>query len=231
MVENYLYFKPPKLVFFYSFFLSFLLLPLLCFGAPLKNNGYEMWLQDSMQKQIKDHFSYCIGTEFRFRKNASELYFTYAQFFLVHHPYNWLEWAAGYRHQNTFQHEEDKWKTSYNPLGDIIFYFSTGEWKWQNRNRFQYLIHSSTPNLLRYRYRLRLVSPWKLTPIKLTPFSDNELFFEERKGFFQDRFLVGTLVDPTDYMTLETFFMLRFQDYLDKWRRHKIIGIYLSLKF
>ncbi|MFZ0565049.1 MAG: DUF2490 domain-containing protein [Chlamydiales bacterium] len=197
-----------------------------------ENNDFELWLQEGVQKEINEKWSCRLNSEFRFARGASFLYLTYAEFLFVYQPSDWLELVGGYRQLGVFSPLTKKLEPVENPLIDLIFYFSSKEWKWSNRNRVQYIIPSGVvKNFWVYRNRLRLTSPWKLTQIKLIPFVDDEVFFRERVGFSENRFAIGGTVQPPDSYHVRTFYMLRHIKLLDRWTHQNILGLYFSFSF
>ncbi len=154
-------------------------------------NDFRFWTQLSTETKITDQFSLTALISFRFKDNASLLYYQYAQVglnFKVHE--NWVV-TPGYRQgveRVTSSRGGSYWKGENVPLFD-----ATGKWDFScvqiaDRNRFQY---NSVHDDWHYRNQVTLRFPRKDSLLQITPFLAEEIFIRNAKEFSQNRFTTG----------------------------------------
>ena len=89
-----------------------------------------------------------------------------------------LSWVAGSSGiDNLISTDEQR------PTLDVTFKTKLDSWGIDDRNRFEWRMKDDGgDDYLRYRNRLRVKSPWKLTAFKINPYAHAEGFIEDKPG-------------------------------------------------
>ncbi|NGX42360.1 MAG: hypothetical protein K940chlam7_00640 [Chlamydiae bacterium] len=150
----------------------------------------EVWNRDTIKKRMDDQWSASVDTEFRWKEIGRRVFFRYVQFNLRYEICP--SWVIGpsYRLSETKETnaEKSKWKTSREPIFDLIKSFKCFCLEISDRNRFQY---RSSDKQWCYRHRLCVAYPCTFKSIKYTPFLSEEAFFQKGRRYTQNRWEVG----------------------------------------
>jgi len=71
----------------------------------------------------------------------------------------------------------NEWRKEIRPDPDITLRWNRQSFKFDDRNRMEYRIREDRNNVWRYRNRIRVKYPVKLTRFEITPFISNEIFW------------------------------------------------------
>lgn len=207
---------------------------LLVLGAKLEaqvnqNGDFQIWNYDSIEGKTGSVFGTRLTVEERWGDNASRLYFVYGQLQVVYAK-RWLEIAPGYRQE--YFRSAQKWQPSYTPMADITF-FSTSPWQVADRSRIMYQIpqDASVPSAWIYRNRLRLTSPALSSFLKPQFFIDEEAFFREREGFYQNRVSIGLFSTFTSFLQGRIFYIYRNLKQTSGWTYQNVLALHLYFSF
>ncbi len=210
------------------YILSLILLPI---GLVAKLNGpndFQIWNHDTLEKKINELFDVRLESEFRWGDDATELWLVLVEGYLVYHHRKYLNIASGYR--QTWVKGPKKWRTIFIPTFDLTLQTYGLKWHLSNRNRVQLLFPEHHSLELVYRNKTVWTSPWEWTQLKLKPFLGNELFFAEKKGFFENRFDVGFHLPIVHPLTGKLYYRLITVD-REHWINIHVLAIDLHLKF
>lgn len=201
------------------------------FGKLNGNDDFQFWHNDRFTWKVNDRVQGKLAAEWRWGDDLSKLYITFVEAGPIIKATDWLDFALLYRQIWTSVIAQGKWRPVYNPLADAILKGEWRKWKWNDRNRVQYLIFESRDNLWEYRNRLTITSPWKIGFMKLNPFAFDEVFFREKLGFHQNRLAFGFHIPFTKDSTGSIYYLLRHIEIRKKFKRHHVFNVYMHFKY
>ncbi len=148
----------------------------------------------------------------------------------------WLSIAPGYRYERELKNQ--KWQHENRALLDLVFSHKFGDWRLDDRLRFELRDKSELPRpYMRYRNRIRVRTPWEWTDYRINPYASWELFLDDRPGsktkdlWNRNRFEFGVTMKLTDCMSCGVFYMFKTKKTDGKWRPGHIPGIEISFSF
>ncbi len=223
-----------KLLMIRSFVLQLLSL-LFCaqlFAVDFNRDGdFQIWLYTALNKKISENAKITFEPEVRFADNASTLYLYYFQSRLHININPWLDVAGGYRQQFVRRSSEEKWRNISIPMADVFLKRTFCKVAFDLRNRIQYAILSSRAPLWVYRQRYRFTTPIDMGRFTLKPVIWDEIFFAQRRGFFENRISVGVSVLPGNGLTLTALYTFRDIKIAQEWRHNDVIYLWITYDF
>ncbi|MBN2068556.1 MAG: DUF2490 domain-containing protein [Opitutales bacterium] len=214
-----------------------LLLAGLCVLPMIKASAFDdgdsqLWVSSSFTTSIAEKTSITISQEFRFGDDMSDCYDveTYLGFtYKVNDAFN-----VAFGHLHVEVEGSDEWKSSDIPTLDFIFKQSlAGGWKIDERFRVEYYFNEDAEDYDRYRFRVKLTSPWSWTSIGINPYVAVEPFYYSNSdsGFNRVRYYLGANMKFTDHISGNLFYLLQRDDRGSYWRDYNVLGFYLGVKF
>ena len=211
--------------------LRWLLLPFAAHAAVAGNGDIQLWTRSYFDGPISRQWDWQFVFETRWGNDASTLYYWYLQPQLFYQPAEWISIEPGYRQGFSKHLISDNWVLEYAPLLDVVLMKTVAEWSFSDRSRWQYSQVGSVPWHWLYRNRFRIVSP----PIVRSPliwlFTDNEIFWREKRGINQDRLSFGTMILLNETVGGELFYMDRFWKRAPGWIYQTVFNVRLDLFF
>jgi Protein of unknown function (DUF2490) len=215
-----------------NFFL-FLLCPLSAFATLNGNNDFQIWNKDTLELRLMEQGDFYGEFDCRFGDDASKLYYKHVHLQFLYRYNSFFTIGPGYRWIYTLTNGKFALTTS--PLLDLIFSLSRNGWRLDARNRLQLLDpskHAEGDRRWLFREKLYFFTPWKWTSWHLNPYVTEELFFEQTKGFSQNRFYVGLALRPHRMVGGALFVMLRnLKNASHHWTHQYVLGMNFSLYF
>ncbi|MCC5832434.1 MAG: DUF2490 domain-containing protein [Chlamydiales bacterium] len=194
-----------------------------------KENDLQLWAMQRFNLDLPSKSTFYYQTEFRWGDDISVLYLSYFQFGFLFELSKFLEIGPSYRQLSSLRRDHTR-RVIHEPLFEITLKSKLREWRGENRVWILYRIPESDENEWIFRNRLRIFSPWKLGKLKFNPFIADEVFFGERRGFFENRLTLGgrfTLAKP---IQSDLFYMLRHIQF-PNWLPTHVVGTYLYFRF
>jgi Protein of unknown function (DUF2490) len=196
-----------------------------------RDGDFQFWFYVALNKKICQNAKITFEPEFRFGDNASTLYNYYFQSRLYVEANPWLDVAGGYRQQFVRRAIDGKWRTVYSPLADIFLKRTFCKVDFDLRNRIQYAISNRGPALWTYRQRYRFAIPIDTGRFTLRPVIWDEIFFAQRRGFFENRFSIGASVLPGNGLTLTAHYTLRHVEAARRWIKNNVLYLWATYNF
>jgi hypothetical protein len=164
----------------------------------------QLWLKFYAEGKLPRGFSVAVEEELRYQDDMREFYDEESYFIVKFDATDWLNIGLGYRVVQERKNKTvytaktaDDGSRSYGAVGDGDHYWQKEErptievtlktkldaWSLDDRNRFEWRMKDDGGDAyLRYRNRLRVKSPWKLTALKINPYAYAEGFVEDKPG-------------------------------------------------
>lgn len=177
---------------------------------------FQVWVWTLAASNITEKSKFTIFSEYRFGNDASEFFYNQTCLQYLYQVTPWLQIEPTYRqiyHKNNSK-SQTEWFPEYNPLFFAFTLFQTfngfvvSDRNWTFLRMFPTNIRK---NEWQYRNRLQVVTPWSFSPLNIVPYFSDEVFFQERIGFLENRLLFGLGTPFNDTVDLLISYMLRTQ--------------------
>lgn len=208
------------------------LLPIFMFSV---GNGEcsenQLWTKDSIGIRIDDKWSIGFQGALRWEKGTTRLFERHLQFY-VHYDFcsSW-NIVPSYR-QNEKREKvangKSKWKSSQEPIMDLVKIWDTTCIKISDRNRFHY---KSLDKTWFYRNRLEIAQTFKCKSFKFTPFLSEEIFFKSFREYCQNRWEIGIRVSVSQRIESAISYMQQHEKNENSWNLKQIWNIDLKYSF
>ena len=196
-----------------------------------RDGDFQIWLYGALNKKICENAKITLEPEVRFGDNASTLYLYYIQSRLYINVNPWLDVAGGYRQQFVRGTGDGKWRRVYNPLCDVFLKRTFCQIDFDLRNRIQYAIIQARPARWIYRQRYRFSTSADIGKFTLKPVIHDEIFFTQRRGFFENRLSIGVSVPAGKGLNVVGFYVLRHIEILQQWRRNDVLWLWVIYNY
>ncbi len=225
--------------------LSFLILIVVSFTSPLfaevnKNSDFQFWNEQSIKIPLSAKWEIKGISEFRYGNNASFFFAKYYQGQLIYKMLMWLSLSPGYRQMWVRSKESPQWTPLYMPFFEAVLHGNLASWEVSNRTRATYIMVESKEKTWSFRNRLMLVSPFRVTKLCIAPYISEEVFFLQKDGFFQSRFIAGLTTRYSRNFTSKVYYMLRSDKIIGllgsskkrgDWRHQNVAGVCFDFSF
>jgi Protein of unknown function (DUF2490) len=195
------------------------------------DGDFQVWNTDVEEMKINDNSKIALEEEFRWGDNANEFYYHHydAGFFCNLKKY--LNIGGGYRH--IYELKKGKFKQENEPYITATLLWDIKGFKFEDRNRMEYRYFDYQADSSRYRNKITMKLPWKLTKIGIQPYLSDEIFvsFGGTNQFNQNRFSSGISMNLTKNVKAEVYYMLQSAKSSGKWTDTNILGIKLKVAF
>lgn len=163
-------------------------------------NDNELWGVANLSGKINSKWSIDFTHQQNFNNRWKNNYFTYTHLRIGRKITEKLKTKAGYRH--VFHRQEGvNWNPEYRPTIEFSYKFDIPLFAISDRHRFSYRIFSNKErkNFLWQRNFLDITPDISFTPLNVTPYIGNELFFNQKTLEFTGNHLyLGIKVSPLE---------------------------------
>jgi len=220
----------------------------------------QLWLKFFAEGKLPNGFAANVEEELRFHDDASEFYDEESFCMLKCDVNDWLNIGLGHRvvqeRKNkpvfTSKQKDDGsvsytevgdgdhyWQNEQRPTLDLTLKIKLASWRIDDRNRFEWRMKDDGgSDYLRYRNRLRVRSPWKLTALALNPYAYGEGFVEDKPGlsgsdmFNRYRLATGLSAQFAENIKGGLYAMLQSdRGKVSGWDRFGVIGVDMGVSF
>lgn len=203
-------------------------LPLSLFAEANDKGDFQIWNTDAMTIRLSPKTSFYGDIQFRYADDASKLHYKHIHLELNYSPNRYITLAPGYR--MTWHRSHKKWLKENDPLLILtLFLLQSRHIVISNRNWVQY---RNIPdelggnNRFLYRNRSQILFPWQMGRLKLNPYVSDEIFWQEARGVFQNRAIIGFLIPRNQRAYFDLYYMYRsIKNLSDKWVYHNVLGL------
>ncbi|MDD4201958.1 MAG: DUF2490 domain-containing protein [Candidatus Omnitrophica bacterium] len=195
-----------------------------------ENGDFQYWNNESVSLKIKKSWKVTLAEEFRFGDNSSVLYYEHTDIGIVYSGLaKWLDLGINYRH--IYEKNKGKWQLENRPHFNATFKFSFFDLDLSNRALFEYRIRKNKHDYWRYRNKLTVKFPLKLTRFKIQPYTADEIFFDlDKEKVDRNRIYMGFNIKLTDDLQGDIYYMIQSSKN-EKWEHWNIFGTSLKLLF
>ncbi|MCX5678611.1 MAG: DUF2490 domain-containing protein [Candidatus Omnitrophica bacterium] len=196
-----------------------------------KDGDFQIWHNEAQDVNLKQGTKLIFEEEFRYGKNASELYYQHYDAGLAYDFNKYLTTSIGYR--QVYEGEKGKFKPEYQPNLCITPKYELYGFKIEDRNRFEFkLYYDYREDIIEYRNKLAVKAPWKFTPLGIQPYVSDEIFVPLNDiKFRRNRFAAGVSMDLIKNVRGDIYYMLQSTKKSGLWTDANILGFNIKATF
>lgn len=219
----------------------------------------QLWLKFYAEGKLPNDFAVSVEEELRYQDDMSEFYDEDTFLSVKYDVNDWLNIGLGYRvvqeRKNKTVYTAKKgsdgttkysavgdgdhyWQNEERPVIDVTLKNKLGDWSIDDRNRFEWRMKDDGgEDYIRYRNRLRVRSPWKVTRFKINPYAYAEGFVEDKPGLsgsdMFNRYRLATGISGNLSKNLKSgLYVMMQSDRADSgWDQFGVAGIELGASF
>jgi hypothetical protein len=195
------------------------------------DGDFQVWNTDVEEFKINDDTKIALEEEFRWADNASEFYYHHYDIGLFYSLKKYLSIGGGYRH--IYELKKGKFKIENAPYTTLTLLWDFKGIKFEDRNRMEYRHFDYQADSSRYRNKVTVKLPWKLTKIQIQPYLSDEILvgFGGTNQLNQNRFSSGIGMSLTKSIKAEIYYMLQTTKSSGKWIDANVLGTKLKISF
>jgi len=196
------------------------------------NGDFQIWNTNSQDVKLIKGVKLAMEQEFRYGKNAGELYYQHYDFGTVFAFDKMLDIGFFYRLVYEKLHNK-KWREEDEPNVNATLKFDLWKFKIDDRNRLEYRHFRYKDDSVRYRNRFTIKLPLEFKKIKFAPYACDEIFISsDSTGFNENRLSSGMEFELTKYAKFDAFYMFKENRIKDnKWNNTNVLGMKVKIAF
>lgn len=198
------------------------------------NGDFQIWNTDYEDVNVYKNVKLSMEQEFRYGKNAGELYYQHYDFGTVFCFDKMLDLGFFYRQVFEKLHNQ-KWREENQPNVDATLKFDIWKFKFDDRNRIEYRHFRFKNDSVRYRNKFTLKFPLDFvkTKIKVSPYVSDEIFIaSDSTGFDENRFSSGLEFGLTKNAKFDIYYMFKENKIKNnKWNNTNVLGMKVKIAF
>ncbi|MDP8254089.1 MAG: DUF2490 domain-containing protein [Candidatus Kaelpia aquatica] len=201
----------------------------ICFA--FDNNDFQYWNTESISWKISDDWKAQLETEFRYGDNASDFYYQHSDIGLTYSgAAKWLDFGFNYR--QIFEEKNSIWQYENVPHFNATLKWELLDYLFSNRMRFEYKNKEGSDNYWRYRNKITVKIPIKLTNLEIQPYIADEIFYDfDEEIFNKNRLYAGFNFRLFKHLKVETFYLWQNSKNSSGWSDICALGAKLKLFF
>ena len=228
-------------------------------GRAYDDGDFQLWLHAKTSGKITDVLSVKVEEEIRYGDDASQLCDEETLLLGVCRVNDWLKVGLGCRF---VQERKEKtvvspktapdgtvtysavgsgdhyWQNEKRPTADLVFGNNFAGWGLEDRVRFEWRMKDDGKNdYLRFRNRIKVKSPLRLTELKIRPYAAWEAFYEDKDELSgwdkldRHRFYLGATAKLSDRIKSGLYYLLQRDRAGDDWKQAHVAGVEIAASF
>lgn len=204
--------------------------PLPSFAA--KKKDFQIWNYDSVTSQINTRVDFFGEVEFRWRDNASTLYYNHEHIEFKVHVLPYLQIGPCYR-QIWAKNDLNKWIGESEPNINIMLLGDVHGFMFYDRSRIAYRIfYDNAPDVWQFRHKLVISKLLWRKPTEISLFVDDEIFLEQKqRGIYENRTSIGLNIELIKQLFAEIGYRYRIIRSGNFWEHDNILLLNLRATF
>jgi len=213
-------------------FVTVLLMVGFCQKSFATDDGdFQYWNTESVSWKMGDNWKGSLTEEFRFTDDAgdfthqhSDLSFTYSGLA------DCLDLGFAYRH--IFAKKNDGWPRESRPYLNATIKGKLSDWAWSCRGRLEYRERQAAEESWRYRNKVTVKFPFKVTRFEIQPYIADEVFFDlDGDDFNRNRVYAGFSLKLFKNLNAEIYYLWQNSKSDGNWSAANILGTKLKYSF
>ena len=203
----------------------------LCSTASAGAFEFEYWPKAIVRVPINEQWQFGVEQWVSLTDNATRFKDTQTDLCLIYNgPADWLSVGVGYK--RVFAKADDGWEIEDRPILNLALKTKVRGFGVVDRSRFEYRMPQNEQESWRYRHKLTVMSPVTFTPLKIQPYTADEVFYSfDGQGFNQHRVYGGLFLPLHEKVRLELFYIWRLAKEEDGWQGGNVFGSWVYVQF
>jgi hypothetical protein len=192
---------------------------------------FEYWSKAFVTVPINERWRFGFEEWLSFTDNATRFDNTQTDLWLHYLGLaDWLSVGVGYK--QIFEKTDSGWETEERPMVYVAAKTKVYGFGVVNRSRLEYRMLQDETDFWRYRHKLTVTSPVTFTPLKIQPYTADEVFYSfNGEGFNQQRLYGGVYIPLHEKVRLELFYLWKLDKEDDGWQGTNVLGTWVYFQF
>lgn len=132
--------------------------------------------------------------------------------------------SVGADYRQVYELKDGKWELENRPAPMVSIKLKKAGFTLNDKNKLEIRLRSGKDTALRYRNKLSITLPLKITPMKMSSYLADEVFIDE-DGLVRNRAYLGLKLTPLTGMGVELFGLIESSKKDDKWQNTNVFGL------
>ena len=195
-----------------------------------REGDFQIWHTEAQEVSINKKARIGLEEEFRYGNDAEELYYHHYDIALYYDICKNFTISGSYR--QIYDLKKKKFMEENEPSINGIIKWDMFGFKFEDRNRFEYRHFRYQDDNVRYRNKITMKFPWKVTMFKIQPYLSDEVFADLNNAVFnRNRFYAGVGLEFNKYLKGDIYYMFQSAKGSNKWTDANVLGLKLKLAF
>ncbi len=192
---------------------------------------FEYWPKAFVTIPLNEKWQLGIEEWLSFNENATRFKDTQTDLWLHYLGLaDWLSVGVGYK--RVYARPGDDWEIEDRPMFNAAVKGTVCGFGVTNRSRLEYRMLQDEEPFWRYRHRLTVASPRTFTPLKIQPYTAEEVFYSfDGQGFNQQRLYGGVLIPLHKQVRLDLFYIWKLDKADSEWHDTNVLGSWVYIQF
>ena len=210
--------------------ISILLIAQICFA--FDDGDFQYWSSADASLDIDKDWKVTFREEFRLGDDAEQLYRHHSDVGLVYKSLaDWIDLGINYR-QVFEKDSKGQWRQENRPHLNITLKGQLFDLGLSSRSRFEYRDREDKNDLWRYRNKVAVKLPFKLTDLKIQPYVADEVFINfNADDFNRNRIYSGFSFQLTENIKGDIFYLWQTSESSGHWKDINVLGTRLKFYF
>ena len=216
-----------KIMFLLCVVLSFVGKNLLAFD----DGDFQYWNTESFSVKLADDWKFDAEAEFRFGDDASDFYYQHSDGGITYSGLSkYIDIGLNYRF--VFEESGSDWEYINTPHLNLTLKTELEKFKISDRSRFEYRDKENGNDGWRYRNKLTVKFPLKLTDLNIQPYVADEIFVDfDAEDLNRNRLYAGLGFNIYKNLNGDIYYLWQASKSSGKWKDTNVIGTKLKLAF
>ncbi len=201
-----------------------------CFGYD--DEGFQHWSTAGVSSDINKDWQCVFEEEFRLGDDGGHLYYHHSDLGFIYKSFaDWID--LGFNYRQVFEKDgKGKWRQENRPHINITLKARWFDLNVSNRARFEYRDRENKEDVWRYRNKVTVKFPLKLTKFDLQPYVADEVFITlNDDNIDRNRFYAGTSFNLSKDIKANIFYLWQSSRSAKEWKDINVLGTQLKFLF
>ena len=195
------------------------------------DGDFQYWNTESLSVKLADDWKIAAETEFRFGDDVSDFYYQHTDAGITYSGLaDYIDIGLNYRY--VLEESGSDWDYESRPHLNFTLKTKIEEFKISNRSRFEYRDKEKSSSSWRYRNKLTIKFPIKLTKLNIKPYIADEIFVDfDAEDLNRNRLYAGLGFNIYKNLNGDIYYLWQASKSSGKWKDTNVIGTKLKLAF
>jgi hypothetical protein len=215
------------------------------------DGDWQLWSTFDAGGKTQGGFEPRISQDLRLGDTMSEYFYSETYLSLGYQLTDWFKPVVGlaqiYERSNVARYQKSAdefaeasdhiWKQEQDPRVDLYFTQKLAGWGLEDRVRMEYRDKDDDPSYMRYRNRIRVKSPWEISPVIINPYVAWETNYEDDSHkdssdrWNRHRVYAGVTAKLSNPFKAGLYYMYEMNKKAGEWTDLNVLGIDVGASF